>query len=640
MVGKHRTRRRNKKKGGGTRRNKRGSKRGGAYGEFFSRSRKYINELKNAAEELNNNESDPATLIEIWNKLIKDTVYTKYKVEFDNEIQKLFYEINKHRQNPLYLKENNVITIDTDSDYKKHIKALNDAKAVFISKDEDFPDDLNNIWNSIIKKSDSYKYDQQEFIEAMNSILNEINKIKFLTKKFYLDANNDIKMSEYDLGAAAKSDYTNVIPEVEEDDTSEKFDTPVFVPKIVTVASYNMSYMSDKGLPVDSFERQKSSEGAFLARLSDNDRTYWENALKLLNRFFYEHKNTPCIIGLQEINQTTKGSNTGSDAIDQMLIRNKYTVIKNNEYTGYVQICEEVPKQIPGKDEPEMVGISIIYNQYILGKPLHKGVYDNEKKGRPTLIVFTEKGYLFINTHGENVGENPENPKNPENDNYDFEVLYPFNNHVRSIVFNKININLNTFLNDFKIERNRETIKHIFITGDLNDRFDAIDEITLWYIDRTVKYDGDAPRSCCYNWDSACPDSDDKHERNHKYIPFKNIDDSHTEYGYCTVPKDDNVITEANTKNPEQRLKKSMGDRGKKEFYRYRGDKVFGEYPLTEIAIFDNTKKAISEESDHQMVFAKFSLSPVPAAQGGRKRKHKTRKVLKKKGQRKTSTYV
>jgi hypothetical protein len=559
MVRKHRTRRRNKKKGGGTRRNKRGSKRGGAYGKYFSSSRKYINELKNAAAELKNGESsDPARLIKIWNKITESEVYQKYEKEFNLEMKNILE------------------TFDSNTTVKNTIE-------------------LNKIYNNV-KSS--------------------VREIPY-TPPLYDLGNDNLENRGY----KSVSSNSEPIASFKSNDSSERFDNPVFVPTIVTVASYNMSFMSDLGL--SRSERNYSSEAAFLARLGDNDRTYWINALKLLEDFISQYKDTPCIIGLQEINQTTQGSGIGSDAINQML----------QKYPDYVQICEEVIKIIPGKNgedgKKEKVGISIIYDEVFFGPKKYAEVYDHyspTNNGRPTLIVFTEMGYLFINTHG---AQNPKKFNDTKDNN---QKKSGFNKDMIDLNVDNIRINLNTFLEKFNIDRNRETIKRIFITGDFNDRFDAIKEITLSEMiifnkgGITLKYNGDAPKSCCYNWDSACPGPDDMDDKYHKYIPFKNLDNSDTEYGYCQTLGVGN-------------LKTSMGDRGKKEFYRYRGDKVFGEYPLTDIKMFDNTETKISEESDHQMVFAKFSLSPVPKAQGGRKRKHKTRKVLKKR-QRKTSTYV
>jgi hypothetical protein len=278
----------------------------------------------------------------------------------------------------------------------------------------------------------------------------------------------------------------------------------------VAVATYNMSFMSDKGLPEDNKDRQRSSEGTFLAQNKGGDqRLYWKNALNLLDQFITEQKekNIPCVIGLQEINghEELKNKNkeeeiVGYKAINEML----------KKHPGYLQVCGEVPAW------GGHVGSSIIYDTKHFGKvkdgktvgEVTVGDEKNESAavavndhietrtnkgspnaGRPTLIVLTEKNYVFISAHGAQ--------KASEGKNKD-----KFNEACIKLVKE----NVETIANEFLKEEDKDEIKGIFLMGDLNDRYDAIKKFTI-LDDRDLIYMGVAPKSCCFNWDSSCEDN-------------------------------------------------------------------------------------------------------------------------------------
>ena len=345
------------------------------------------------------------------------------------------------------------------------------------------------------------------------------------------------------------------------------------VDETVAVASYNMSFMSDRGFLEK--ERQSASEGAFLATLDaeKDQRTYWLNAKNLLERFLSEKKEEgkTCIIGLQELNDAAYNNTlrnkiykknygdvkTGSDAIDDML----------TQFEGYTQINKIVDVVF---DAP---GLSIIYDTNKFGKVEHSEIFDpNEKiskaNGRPLLIVITKKNYVFINTHlpqeaGKGTNKNDFNKRQNE-------------------FFEKVIETINDYL---KVKLDGEQPNGIFFMGDLNDRYDAITEFEI--LGRKLSYMGSAPKSCCYNWDSSCENT-----------RYKSFGDS---YGYC----DKTDVIEKNEKG----IKLPMTNaEGRKKNYRYRGDKVFGEIPITKIDIYDTTGTYISEESDHQMVCAEFKI--------------------------------
>lgn len=235
-----------------------------------------------------------------------------------------------------------------------------------------------------------------------------------------------------------------------------------------TIGTYNMSFMSDLTAPIGP-KMAFASEGAFLARLYGDEpgrRSFWENAKGLLRSFIIDE--SPCAIGLQEINKT-EGTNTGSDAIDQMLL----------EFPNYKQICRNVPTN--------NAGVSIIFNTETLGDDVESVIIDNPNQaGRPILMVLTSGGYLLISIHG---AQNPGLRLNQT----------AFNEYM-------INNNKNTIESKASEFIQGKNISQIFIMGDFNDRYDAIKNININGM--TATYSGTAPKSCCYNWDSSCEDAD------------------------------------------------------------------------------------------------------------------------------------
>ena len=334
------------------------------------------------------------------------------------------------------------------------------------------------------------------------------------------------------------------------------------------IATYNMSFMSDLITPLESVKF--ASEWSFLAKTPEHERrAYWNNAIILLNMFIVEK--LPSVIGLQEMNLSslTFRNNTGTHAIDDMLI--KINVSNNTKYT-------QLSRSVPTND----AGLSIIWDENKLGT-INKYMHlDNPNQlGRPLLLVMTKKGddyYLLINIHGAQDA--------------------------------KLRTNKEEF-NKYMIKNNKETIeteaskflgktkpKHIFVMGDLNDRYDAIKDITI--AGMKVFYNGTAPKSCCHNWDSACEDTDLELDFTCKEQP---------------EPRD----------IPN---KKPLPDgRGNIKNYRYAGDKVFGLNPTEDIKIYkyEERQGLVSKESDHELVFATFD----DAQAGGRRKVKKSRKQRK-----------
>ena len=137
--------------------------------------------------------------------------------------------------------------------------------------------------------------------------------------------------------------------------------------------------------------------------------------------------------------------------------------------------------------------------------------------------------------------------------------------------------------------------------ADLNDRFDEINDFNIKGI--KIKYNGKAPKSCCYNWDGSCIEK-----------RFNSMDkDKDKDAGFCYFPTDLPANSKFDAKFnivDETKLEKiDMGTEGEKENYRYRCDKVFGKKPTegNVIQIYDDQpNNKVSTASDHQMVYALF----------------------------------
>jgi exonuclease III len=360
------------------------------------------------------------------------------------------------------------------------------------------------------------------------------------------------------------------------------------------IGTYNMSFMSDLSTPIGP-GMQFASEGAFLARLYGKPterHSYWKNAMRLLKKFLDEEK--PSVVGLQEMNvPDDKNSDSGTNAINTMLGDTPY-------------------KQISRKVETNNAGLSIIYNPEKIGEVAEdkfiKCIDNPNQGGRPLLMVITEKdgkNYLSISIHG------AQDPKLREyKDEFNQYMLKNNKDFVQSAA--------NTFLKGNGID----TLTGIFIMGDFNDRYDAInDKNGITIAGKTATYKGDAPKSCCYNWDSSCTDNDVQ-------IDFG------SGYKTCNVPA---VQTNANGKL-------TLGERGAIKNYKYAGDKVFGLNPKTPLAMYRPQgfgENGISTESDHEFVYATFGEEEKSQTTTGGKRRtnrktRRTQRKTKKTKQRKT----
>jgi len=318
-----------------------------------------------------------------------------------------------------------------------------------------------------------------------------------------------------------------------------------------------------------------ASEGGFLAGLygkPEQRRSYWINAMNLLNAFLTEKQ--PSVVGLQDMNLAAEGANTGTDAINQMLAG-----------TGYKQISHSVPTN--------NAGLSIIYHPGKVGELKHVHCLDNVNQGgRPVLMVVTElngKNYLSVSIHG------AQDPKLRLDKN-------AFNAYMAEKNKAFLESSAKTFLDSNGIDV--AGLAGVFIMGDFNDRYDGITEITIG--DKVATYSGVAPKSCCHNWDSSCPDEDVE-------IDFGNG------YKTCREPPADQIKSAEFGKLP------LPGERGAIKNYKYAGDKVFGLNPKSNMAMYRPAGfNGVSRESDHELVYASVGEA---MAGGSRRRRTRMRKV-------------
>ena len=336
------------------------------------------------------------------------------------------------------------------------------------------------------------------------------------------------------------------------------------------IGTYNMSFASDKGLLI-------GSEKSFLLRNKNQDgRAFWKNALAHLESFINIKK--PLAVGLHEMNKTDNGTDTGSDAINNMLVN-----------TIYKQYVDEIVV-----DENQKPALSIILDTERTGDELNYKFIDNKKQfGRPIMMILTEKDnkkFLFVNMHG---AQDPKLGKFEDD----------FNNYMIDYNKNFLQAQVTEFLGDIVPD-------HIYIMGDFNDRYDAIKE--LKFGDMTATYAGDSPAACCHNWDSMGT----KGQRDPIQMKNKNLEGSTPTLealnanlstkvqGKTSITIDGNE-NETETKTEIQGAVLIPSEHGiTVGDYINKGDKVFASTPgPLAIYNYDEIKDKPSDRSDHELVY-------------------------------------
>jgi hypothetical protein len=398
----------------------------------------------------------------------------------------------------------------------------------------------------------------------------------------------------------------------------------------ILVGTYNMSFAGDLGLDPERKDVYES-EGAFhKSNTSDNLRTFWMNALNRVETFLNEPN--AAIIGLQEMNETglidpqymeNIPQDMGTDAVENVLKKLNKNTNKHYEMVSGSVVTFGSGSVESNKSALGYPGLVIVWDSILLGSKKKSKIVDlnytskeegltknpvidqdcgNRQTGRPMLMLLTEKDYIIVCIQAPN---------------------YPIDyiGHFETLQF-YIYHQLIAFLNGQKIDKEK-----IFIVGDFNDRFDGLREISLPEKKLIkngdgqkiiLKYEGDAPRSCCHNWDSSCTgvytEIEDK-EKNRRFRKqnFKDERNSNTTIGYCD--HGDNVLAGPNKKDNNGiviKKRELMGDEGHIKNYRFTSDKVFGFKPSGNIEIYPNDDPTrfdkSSEESDHEMVVGTFTI--------------------------------
>ena len=364
------------------------------------------------------------------------------------------------------------------------------------------------------------------------------------------------------------------------------------------IASYNISFASGLGLDPrrpDVFE----SEGNFLMKNVEEQKEqetidfkkYWSNALtNIISLWNDKH---PCFMGFQEMNQNDEFGGTKT-LIDEIQKINPNTVC---------EICE-IAAPNNGK-----TSVMSVWDTTILGAKTQSASYDLGEGdgpygiGRPICIVLTDKNILLVNLHA---------PNKPD-----------FSKTGYTEIETRINNRINEFINTIE---NKKFVD-ILITGDFNDRYNGLGkidntggELTLKINNEElkVKYNGVAPKSCCYNWDSACSDV-----RKTSVTGAKNV-----AAVTCSVPSDKILAGP----NKDGKTRSSMGEEGNLTNYRYTGDYCFSTNPSGNLEIYNPNNRIVSSESDHEIVFMPINIS----LSGGKSRRKSKRKQRRSRKQRKS----
>ena len=244
-------------------------------------------------------------------------------------------------------------------------------------------------------------------------------------------------------------------------------------PTEIAVATYNMSWASANGH--DCVKDSSPTECNFLLSNPRVDDKYflWENAMKLLIKFLNEQnrKGIPCIVGLQEVNHSGQGQINTIDTIEQQL-KKSYENKLIHEY--------HIVRGYDGRE-----GAAIIYNK-VLGRVKHERNYDksfNYTKStgkpsgtdRPLHMVYTDQGYLIVNTH------------------------FPHDSDRLTKFYDRLQCTIASFIQEHKIKQYRA----IFVVGDFNTsmpqnpfKINQHTGVVNKIID--LKFNGSAPKSCCF----------------------------------------------------------------------------------------------------------------------------------------------
>jgi hypothetical protein len=343
----------------------------------------------------------------------------------------------------------------------------------------------------------------------------------------------------------------------------------------VRIATYNTSFASDLGLVI-------GSEKHFLKRIENmrNRRHFFENSIKHAIDWC-KAKNVPWgAIGFQEMNTPEKfpkyfdfdeshkkqhndrGIEYTISKFSNELGDNKIRAASGAVYTehGYPTVLtiwnpavfgelkgsktsREMHKYSYEKNLPKYVYVSDMETQKIIdeytddGKQQLLGTKPKPQGGRPILIVLTEregKNYLLVNLHAPN--------RQPGNVELQMKLTaFCIREHIKQALerFDLENIPANTF-----------------IMGDFNGFFTNEEPFTFMTTQfSAVRGTEELPLSCCYNFNSSCPENMRSVAFKSKFNETNSGNQMKSGVAYLCGKKEryDSLMKEAGKKDPKKK---------------------------------------------------------------------------------------
>jgi len=363
-----------------------------------------------------------------------------------------------------------------------------------------------------------------------------------------------------------------------------------------TIASYNMSFASDMGKIMGS-EKHFILNGLTESReVGKNQRILWENAREFVYRFFTDSENVPnaSACGLQEMNVRAKVAGVGGiEGVKERLPVSEFPDL------DFFECVTTTPHGFPT--------VLTIWNKQKLGNKTHEHCGDlgefpgyaalgPQHKGRPISIIHTDKQVTLVNLHAPNVPSD-------------------------SLKGSPILRDAITATIDSCGFADRIDPKKLFIMGDFNDPYNAIrssQPLVIGGMPLNHSLSDVKTLSCCYNFNSSCPDSlyNPTSEEVTRDFDGKMLTASPMEC-FINRNKENKDENEELSGNP-----KLMGDRGLLSNYKFTGDYVLGLDISAPLSIWRPVARSVSLESDHEMVMATFRI-PVAGGRRGRKTQRK-----------------
>jgi hypothetical protein len=364
---------------------------------------------------------------------------------------------------------------------------------------------------------------------------------------------------------------------------------------IHAVASYNTSWMADRGKIIDN----ASEKNLYTNQIIINSREFFLNAISNALHF-WKNISDSSAISFQEMNDQDYLKNTDPLFVGGFQFITKAfrdNTLKNDLQSAYYCVqCKQTRPCLLILWKKSKLGRKL----FEYGQDINYNINGSLQTGRPILVVLTDKNYYLINIHS---------PKNA------YESLLCKRNLRFAInsVFDKARLQFGSKISSIDP-------KKIIIMGDFNDPYNGIntkDKLKLAGYEFTF---GDilAPKSCCYNFNSSCHSSiygilNEKQQKEFAdllmYDPSKGDRLDMNPYQCAIVIND--TIASRDMRIGTTSEARSLKSRGELSNYKFTGDYCFTYAnnkiirPLS-IYRYVNYPDKISHESDHEMVMLIF----------------------------------